>query len=161
MDEPTSPLNDGRNADTGEPTQGRPPALNDETSQRMSRQPSRDTKTELALRRRLHRAGLRYRVHWPVPGMARRKIDVAVTRLRIAIFVDGCFWHGCEQHCRLPRHNRSWWERKIDVNQQRDQETDRLLILNGWRVLRFWEHTDLDVAVETVLATVRDLRAQN
>ena len=139
----------------------RPPPRNDEISRRMSAQRSRDTEAELAVRRRLHGAGTRYRVHWPVPGLPRRRIDIAFTRLRIAVFIDGCYWHGCDAHCRLPTHNAHWWEHKIQTNWLRDRNTDDHLCAIGWTVLRFWEHEDPDVAGRAVLAAVRARSAKD
>jgi DNA mismatch endonuclease (patch repair protein) len=106
----------------------------------MQRQLRKDTLPELELRRLLHAAGLRYRVSWPVPGLPRRTIDVAFTRRRIAVFVDGCFWHGCPVHGTLPRANAAWWANKIEANRRRDQQTTDHLSSLGWDVLRAWEH---------------------
>ena len=82
-----------------------------EVSARMSKQLSKDTGAELAVRRLLHAAGLRYRVEYPVPGMARRRIDVAFTRVKVAVLIDGCFWHGCPQHATHPKANADWGAR--------------------------------------------------
>ncbi|MFG2420446.1 very short patch repair endonuclease [Streptomyces sp. NPDC048448] len=117
----------------------------------MSRQASKDTNAELVVRRLLHAAGLRYRVEYPVPGMARRRIDVAFTRAKVAVLIDGCFWHGCPQHATRPKANAEWWRTKLDRNMARDVETTEHLIAQGWTVLRFWEH----VPAEEVAATVR------
>ena len=80
----------------------------------------RNTVPELAVRRLLHAAGLRYRVVYPVPGQRRRTIDIAFTRPRLAVFIDGCFWHGCRAHGSQPRANSEWWRHKIAANQARD-----------------------------------------
>src|SRR5690606_14685991 len=88
-------------------------------SARMSRQASKDTGAELAVRRLLHAAGLRYRVEYPVPGMARRRIDVAFTRAKVAVLIDGCFWHGCPEHATHPKSNADWWRTKLDRNMAR------------------------------------------
>ncbi|MEV6193541.1 very short patch repair endonuclease [Streptomyces sp. NPDC051920] len=117
----------------------------------MSRQASKDTKAELVVRRLLHAAGLRYRVEYPVPGMARRRIDVAFTRAKVAVLIDGCFWHGCPQHATQPKANAEWWRQKLDRNMARDLETTEHLVAQGWTVLRFWEH----VPAEEVAAVVR------
>jgi DNA mismatch endonuclease (patch repair protein) len=109
-------------------------------SERMSKHPRRDTQPELRLRRMLHAAGLRYRVQYPVPGMKRRTIDVAFTGRKVAVFVDGCFWHGCAEHRTVPASNRDWWATKLTKNSARDAETDRHLSSLGWRVVRLWEH---------------------
>ncbi|WP_407915796.1 very short patch repair endonuclease [Kitasatospora sp. NE20-6] len=106
----------------------------------MSRQRRKDTEIELAVRRLLHASGLRYRVGLPVPLMRRRTIDIAFTRARVAVFLDGCFWHGCPEHATRPKANGAWWAEKLDRNIARDIETNRALEDAGWRVLRFWEH---------------------
>ncbi|WP_416961597.1 very short patch repair endonuclease [Streptomyces sp. Agncl-13] len=126
----------------------------------MSRQPSKDTAAELAVRRLLHAAGLRYRVEYPVPGMARRRIDVAFTRARVAILIDGCFWHGCPEHATRPKANAEWWREKLDRNMARDRETTEHLIARGWTVLRFWEHETPDAVAARVAATVGERLAE-
>lgn len=108
----------------------------------MSRQARRDTGPELALRRELHSRGLRYRVQHRVPGLSRRTVDVAFTRQRVAVFVDGCFWHGCPVHSRATKSNSGWWAAKIAGNRARDADTDRRLVEAGWTVVRAWEHDD-------------------
>lgn len=90
--------------------------------------------------------GLRYRVNQPLPGMPRRRADVTFTRARVAVFVDGCFWHRCPIHATTPANNGSWWARKLAGNVARDRETDAKLREAGWTVLRFWEHEDMEVA---------------
>nr|WSY57925.1 very short patch repair endonuclease [Streptomyces sp. NBC_00886] len=120
----------------------------------MSRQSSKDTAAELAVRRLLYAAGLRYRVEYPVPGMARRRIDVAFTRAKVAILIDGCFWHGCPEHATRPKANAEWWRKKLDRNMARDRETTEHLIAQGWTVLRFWEHETPDTVAARVAATV-------
>lgn len=106
----------------------------------MARVAQRDTAAELAVRRLLHAAGLRYRVQVPIPGRPRRTIDIAFTRLRIAVFVDGCFWHGCPLHGTQSKTNSEWWRVKIEANKHRDADTNRVLSERGWVVLRVWEH---------------------
>jgi DNA mismatch endonuclease (patch repair protein) len=95
----------------------------------------------MALRRALHALGLRYRLHRaPLPSL-RRKADVIFSRERVAVFVDGCFWHGCPEHGRRRHDVNSWyWPDKIARNRRRDEDTDRLLTCSGWLALRFWEH---------------------
>lgn len=102
----------------------------------------RDTTIELAIRRELFSRGLRYRVDFPpVPGL-RRRADIAFTRLRVAIFVDGCFWHGCPIHATSPKSNRDYWGPKLAANVARDRDTDQKVREAGWKVLRFWEHEE-------------------
>lgn len=117
----------------------------------MSGAKRRDTAVELALRRELHRRGMRYRVVYPVPGQRRRTIDVAFTKARVAVFLDGCFWHGCPEHGTRPRSNSEWWRTKLAANRERDEDTDRLLRANGWTVVRVWEHEVAEVAADRVV----------
>ncbi|MEH0633988.1 very short patch repair endonuclease [Streptomyces bottropensis] len=126
----------------------------------MSKQASKDTAAELAVRRLLHAAGLRYRVEFPVPGMARRRIDVAFTSVKVAVLIDGCFWHGCPQHATQPKSNAEWWRQKLDRNMARDTETTEHLVAAGWEVLRFWEHESAEDVALRVAAAVTRRRAQ-
>jgi DNA mismatch endonuclease (patch repair protein) len=132
-----------------------PVASSPAVAARMSRQARRDTAPELALRRLLHASGLRYRVAYPVPGLQRRTIDIAFTRARVAVFVDGCFWHGCPEHATWPSANSTWWRDKIEANRRRDHHTRELLEDSGWLVLRFWEHQDPALAAAVVQQAVR------
>nr|WP_163185613.1 very short patch repair endonuclease [Cellulosimicrobium sp. SL-1] len=116
----------------------------------------RDTAPEVALRRELHARGMRYRVAYPVPGQRRRTIDVAFTRAKVAVFVDGCFWHGCPEHGMMPRSNGDWWKTKLAANQARDRDTDRLLRELGWTVVRVWEHEPPLVASDRVEAVASE-----
>ncbi|WUS97156.1 very short patch repair endonuclease [Streptomyces sp. NBC_00708] len=109
-------------------------------SARMSRQASRDTAPEVAVRKLLHASGYRYRLNERVPHMSRRTIDIAFTRAKVAVFLDGCFWHGCPEHATQPKSNAEWWRQKLDRNMARDAETTAHLVAEGWTVLRFWEH---------------------
>ncbi|MCX4400473.1 very short patch repair endonuclease [Streptomyces sp. NBC_01764] len=118
----------------------------------MRRQASKDTGVELAVRRLLHASGMRYRVEYPVPGMPRRRIDVAFPRAKVAVLIDGCFWHGCPQHATQPKANADWWRTKLDRNMARDRETTEQLLAAGWIVLRFWEHE----APEAVAARIAE-----
>ncbi|MFA4084539.1 very short patch repair endonuclease [Mycobacteroides salmoniphilum] len=125
------------------------------TSRRMSRQRTRDTEPEMLLRRELHRRGLRYRVDASLPGLPRRRADVLFTRARVAVFVDGCFWHGCPEHKTAPNINGAWWAAKLARNIERDRETDAHLSSLGWTVLRFWEHGDIAHAATDIEVVVR------
>lgn len=115
----------------------------------------RDTAGELALRSALRAYGLRYRVDAKLPG-TRRRADVAFIRAKVAVFVDGCFWHGCPKHGTWPKTNADWWRQKIIGNQQRDRDTDHMLSAQGWTVLRFWEHTDPFAAARRVAQVLKD-----
>eukprot|EP01133_Synstelium_polycarpum_P019814 gene19814-23735_t len=108
----------------------------------MSAQRRRDTKPEIALRRELHRRGLRYFVdRAPVKGV-RRRADLVFPRRKVAVFVDGCFWHSCPQHATFPKNNAQWWTDKLAANVVRDRDTDARLAEQGWTVIRVWEHED-------------------
>lgn len=128
-----------------------------QVSTRMSRARRRDTAPEVALRRALHARGLRFRVAYPVPGQRRRTIDIAFTKAKVAVFVDGCFWHGCPDHGTNPRSNSLWWQEKLAANAARDADTDRVLRELGWRVIRIWEHESPAVAAERVMIVLRPL----
>ncbi|MFH9476692.1 very short patch repair endonuclease [Streptomyces anulatus] len=130
-------------------------------SARMSRQASRDTKPEVAVRKLLHAAGYRFRVNARVPGMPRRTIDIAFTRAKVAVMIDGCFWHGCPVHATQPKSNAQWWRDKLDRNMARDRETTEHLAAAGWTVLRFWEHETPEGAAELVAAAVDGRRGTN
>lgn len=123
-------------------------------SARMSRQASRDTKPEVAVRKLLHASGYRYRLNERVPGMPRRTIDIAFTRAKVAVLIDGCFWHGCPVHATQPKANAEWWREKLERNMARDRETNEHLAGAGWTVLRFWEHEAPDGVAEQVAAAV-------
>jgi DNA mismatch endonuclease (patch repair protein) len=116
---------------------------------------SRDTVPELALRRELHRRGLRYRVnHRPLPGL-RCTPDILFTRARVAVFVDGCFWHRCPEHATSPAANGAWWRDKLAANVARDRRNDAQLNTAGWRVVRVWEHEDVGQAADRVMEAVQ------
>jgi DNA mismatch endonuclease (patch repair protein) len=113
----------------------------------------RDTKPELALRSAVHALGLRYRVGARLPGM-RRTADLLFERAKVAVFVDGCFWHGCATHCRVPSTNREYWLAKTMQNGARDKDTDTKLRAAGWTVVRVWEHEDTGEAALSVATAV-------
>lgn len=115
----------------------------------------RDTRPEMAVRKRLHAAGLRYRVDFaPLSQDRRRRADVVFTRQRIAVFVDGCFWHGCPKHLTAPKSNVDYWGPKIARNRERDHETSANLRAAGWTVLRYWEHEDPEKVARSIIAAV-------
>lgn len=118
----------------------------------------RDTGPELALRRRVHRLGLRYRVHErPIPSL-RRTGDLVFRRLKLVVFVDGCFWHSCPDHGSMPTTRGDWWAAKLARTVERDRETNEALRDAGWTVLRVWEHEDPDEAAQRVVASVVRIR---
>jgi DNA mismatch endonuclease (patch repair protein) len=111
-----------------------------------------DTAPEVALRKLLHAAGLRFRKdHLIVAGDVRARADVVFPRQRVAVFVDGCFWHGCPAHCRMPTRNAPYWKAKIARNQARDHRVSEALTASGWHVVRAWEHEP----AEAIAARVR------
>jgi DNA mismatch endonuclease (patch repair protein) len=117
----------------------------------------RDTKPEMALRRAVHALGLRYRVSVrPVPHI-RRTADIVFTKTKVAVFMDGCFWHGCPEHHTKSGTNASYWAEKVTRNRERDAETNRLLADAGWTVIRIWEHEDPVDAATRVAGRVRSL----
>lgn len=116
----------------------------------------RDTSPEMAVRRLVHAAGLRYRVDArPLPELNRRA-DLVFTRAKVAVFIDGCYWHGCPEHGTTAKTNPEYWSPKIARNKERDAETDDLLIRAGWRVVRAWEHEAPAEVAKQVLALVRE-----
>jgi DNA mismatch endonuclease (patch repair protein) len=130
------------------------PAASSEAAQRTMRgNRRRDSEPELRLRRALHAVGLRFRVDLPIRVPDRRPIrpDVVFTKQRVAVFVDGCFWHGCAEHGRRPRTNSTYWDAKVAVNQARDREQTSALTRAGWAVVRVWEHEALETALPRVL----------
>jgi DNA mismatch endonuclease (patch repair protein) len=104
---------------------------------------SRDTRPEIAVRRILHAEGFRYRVGIAPDKRIRRRADIVFTRVHVAVFIDGCFWHGCAEHGRKAfKQNAGYWSQKISTNKARDRDTDLRLAEAGWTVMRFWEHQD-------------------
>lgn len=122
----------------------------------MSNQKRAGTTPEMLLRRALFAAGYRYRLGWKVPGLPRRTIDIAFPGRRVAVFVDGCFWHGCSDHYVPPKNNAAWWSVKIARNIERDRETDSALLAAGWSSVRVWEHEPLIDAFESVTRSLHD-----
>ena len=119
---------------------------------------SRDTAPEVALRRLLHARGLRYRIATrPLPSV-RRTADLVFRPSKVAVFVDGCFWHRCPVHATDPKTNSDYWKPKLERNVERDRETDRLLAESGWLSIRIWEHEDPRKAAQRVVRIVRSRR---
>ena len=119
---------------------------------------SRDTAPELALRRRLHAAGLRYRVcARPLPDV-RRTVDVVFRSAKVAVEVRGCFWHGCPLHYKRPTTNDSYWAAKAARNIARDADTERRLVAAGWILIVVWEHENVDYAAKTIVEVVSTRR---
>ncbi|MEU9758195.1 very short patch repair endonuclease [Streptomyces althioticus] len=119
---------------------------------------SRDTKPEIMIRRLVHAAGLRYRVAArPLPDL-RRTADMVFRPAKVAVFIDGCYWHGCPEHYVPPKTNSGYWSEKVVRNVKRDRETDELLTSAGWLVLRFWEHEPSDACAYKITLTVLERR---
>jgi DNA mismatch endonuclease (patch repair protein) len=120
----------------------------------MKRQRRRDTDVEVRLRSVLHQRGYRFGLHRKLIPGTRREVDIVLPRARLAIFVDGCFWHCCAQHGTLPKSNRDFWRAKLAANRARDADTDTRLRDAGWLAVRIWEHDDPEVAADRIAALV-------
>lgn len=133
-----------------------PPARDLATRSRMKAQPRKNTRPEVALRRELHAKGLRYRIDQkPIPDL-RRTADLVFTSARVAVFVHGCFWHGCPEHSRDTKSNTKWWADKIAVNRERDQDTVQRLSAAGWLPIVIWEHEPPDQAADRVAGIIAE-----
>ncbi|MCK1817471.1 very short patch repair endonuclease [Streptomyces sp. XM4011] len=115
---------------------------------------ARDTKPERRIRQLLHARGLRYRVAARPLADLRRTADIVFRPAKTAVFIDGCYWHGCPQHYVSPRTNPGYWSGKVAGNIARDRDTDQRLTEAGWLVLRFWEHEDSGTCADTIAAAV-------
>lgn len=122
---------------------------------------SRDTKPEQLVRRLVHGLGLRYRVcAKPLPDL-RRTADMVFRPAKVAVFIDGCYWHGCPEHYVAPRTNPGYWSGKVAGNIARDRDTDQRLHDAGWTVLRFWEHESAEACALQIAAEVSRLRGRS
>lgn len=128
----------------------------------MARIRGRDTGPELSLRRKAWALGLRYRLQFRI---GHTRPDLVFVGARLAVFVDGCFWHSCPLHSTVPKSNQEFWEQKLRRNRERDAETTHRLETNGWRVLRFWEHeikaSPSDCAMRIAAALGKSIAANN
>lgn len=129
----------------------RPPASNEIVRANMKAQKRRDTACELAIRRLLHAKGVRYRVDFRPLKSERFRVDIGWKNRKLAVFIDGCFWHCCPEHTTLPKANHEWWADKLRKNVERDRRTDAVLMDEGWTVLRFWEHEPHEDVVASIL----------
>ncbi len=137
-----------------------PPAVvvppSESVRNRMRNTPRRDTPFEIAVRRRVHARGLRFRVDRAVAGgVSRARPDLVFAGPRVAAFLDGCFWHSCPEHRSIPQANRRFWLQKLRANAERDERHRRELEAARWRVLRFWEHEDPDLVAAAIERAVR------
>jgi DNA mismatch endonuclease, patch repair protein len=132
-----------------------PPASDAATRRAMQGNRRSDTAPEVGLRQMLHAAGFRFRKDFRIRvDGGQTRADIVFTRRRVAVFVDGCFWHGCPQHCRMPTRNRSYWEAKIGRNRERDAAISAALIQGGWTVVRVWEHEPVKEAAARIGAAL-------
>ena len=136
----------------------RPAASSDAVARRMQNTAQRDTPAEMKPRRELHRRGFRYRVDTAIPGVTRGRPDLVFPTEKVAVFVDGCFWHSCPEHATVPKENREWWVEKLLGNVERDRRHDCELRGAGWAVLRFWEHEGPIEAVDSVTLVLENRR---
>lgn len=150
------PLHDDERHSGVMPRSSSPTPLSPSVRARFQRQKIRDTAPEIALRRELHRRGLRYRVDVPLLGRRRGRADILFSRARVAVMVDGCFWHRCPDHGLDPRSNSDWWQQKLDRNVERDCQTNAELASQGWTVIRIWEHESPITAADKIEAAVRE-----
>jgi DNA mismatch endonuclease, patch repair protein len=134
-----------------------PKASSPEALRRMNRQKRADTKPELAIRKLVHAGGLRYRVDASLPILGiRRRADLLFPKAKVAVFVDGCFWHACPVHGTEPKSNSEWWAEKLAANVARDRDTDHRLEELGWNVVRVWEHDDaIEAAAKVATAVIQ------
>lgn len=121
------------------------------TTLRMRRYRRHDTAPEIRLRSELHRRGARFRTHREVLRENRCRPDIVFSKRRVAIFVDGCFWHNCARHGSQPKRNAAWWKQKLERNEERDRKNDALLTAAGWLVIRVWEHEDMACKAATIV----------
>lgn len=122
----------------------------------MARVRQQGTGAEMELRRALHAMGLRYRVHVPLLSKPRRVADIVFPGPRVAVFVDGCFWHGCPEHATWPKKNADFWREKIEANRARDADTNSRLEQLGWEVVRIWSHEAAADAAGRIARIVRE-----
>jgi DNA mismatch endonuclease (patch repair protein) len=122
-----------------------------------------DTRPEVALRAALHRRGFRFRKNARLDLAPGRRVrpDIVFPKLRLAIFVDGCYWHGCSLHRSIPVSNTAFWRTKIEGTRERDEIQNEWLMMSGWTVIRVWEHEPATEAAERVIDTVMELRRRN
>jgi DNA mismatch endonuclease, patch repair protein len=141
-------------------SEGYPHPTSAATSAVMKANRKRDTGPEMSIRRLLHARGLRYRVHHRLTaGLVTVRPDIVFLRRRVAVFIDGCFWHSCPQHGTRPKANTSYWEPKLARNRARDVLVNDALAAAGWRVLRIWEHELPIDAADRVIAAIADSNA--
>lgn len=117
---------------------------------------TKDTAPEKAIRLLLYRSGLRYRVNVQPVRNLNRRADIVFRSVKVAVFVDGCFWHGCPKHGTQAKANAEFWRKKIERNKERDAETNRLLKRAGWKVIRVWEHENPQQAAKKICKVIQN-----
>jgi DNA mismatch endonuclease (patch repair protein) len=121
-----------------------------------------DTRPEVALRSELHRRGLRFRKEVALrPAHRLRRVDIVFSAVKLAVFLDGCFWHGCPEHGNHPKANTDYWSVKLARNVSRDAEVNRELVAAGWSVIRVWEHEDVRAASDRIVREYVRLQARH
>jgi DNA mismatch endonuclease, patch repair protein len=133
----------------------RPPASTPGVRKRMQATGRRDTPTELRIRSLLHRMGWRFRVDIRPSAATRSRADIVFSKVKVAVYIDGCFWHGCPVHRTWPKSNAAWWREKIETNCRRDRDATATLKAADWAVVRVWEHDDPRTAVDVIVAALR------
>ena len=141
------------------PNRNNPKPSSEVASRRMKSVGQRNTAAEMEIRCRLHAKGLRYRVDHLVSKKPRRTADMAFTKAHVAVFIDGCFWHGCAEHGTSSKSNAKFWREKIETNQKRDVDTNKRLKAAGWEVIRIWEHEDPEKSASKIARAVRERSA--
>jgi DNA mismatch endonuclease (patch repair protein) len=131
-----------------------PAATDKKTLNRMKRQVRTDTNCEMQIRKILYAKGYRYRKNYKPIKSLNRRADIVFVKWKIAIFVDGCFWHRCPKHWKPPKNNAAWWIRKINSNVKRDKETTDILKKEGWNVIRAWEHEDPNIVANKIIKQI-------
>ena len=119
----------------------------------------RDTPVEMRVRHLLRERQLAFEVDRSIAGVTRSRPDLVFYKERVAVFLDGCFWHSCPVHGTTPHANRGWWVEKLAANVERDRRHDRELGTAGWLVLRFWEHEEPELVVDTIENRLRERRS--
>lgn len=137
-----------------------PPASSEAVRKAMQGNRSEGTRPELALRSAVHRRGLRYRLHVKPLRSLRCKADLIFPAAQVAVFIDGCFWHGCPDHGRVPSDAGGYWAAKLSRNVERDRRNNEALAKADWKVLRFWEHDDTDAAAAEIERVVKARQPQ-
>jgi DNA mismatch endonuclease (patch repair protein) len=127
---------------------------------RMKAVKPRDTVPEKALRQELYKKGLRYRVDARLIKDMNRRADIVFRSVKVAVFVDGCFWHGCPKHGTQAKANAEFWKNKIKRNQERDAETNKLLKKAGWKVVRVWEHENPEKVSQNIYKLITNLKSK-